>query len=98
MFVHMVMLTSLAGHCRLDPSSSPANLTLFIALVKYMQLSSLRGCAVTAADLCRLLLGLCPTDHERLGLLLCMDSFLLQAGKVRLPHLLLGICGLREDR
>eukprot|EP01035_Chromulina_nebulosa_P029820 gene29820-39556_t len=87
----------LKGHCRLDPSATQANLTLCVALVKYMQLSSLRGCAVTAADLCRLLLGLCPKDHERLGLLLCLDSFLLQAGKVRLPHLLTGICGLREE-
>lgn len=86
-----------SGLCRVDPTCS-ANMMLFDALRNYMQLSSLKGCAVTSADLGRLLLGLCPTDHNRLGLLLCLDSFLLQAGKARLSHLVHGFCGMQRVR
>jgi len=80
-------------NCRMDPKID-ANRMFFTLLYRYMQMCGMQGCLGVAADVCRYLLSLHPTDDVHF-LLLVLDYYLTAAGK---HDVLLSYCNLHTDQ
>ena len=80
-------------NCRMDPKID-ANRMFFTLLYRYMQMCGMQGCLGVAADVCRYLLSLHPTDDIHF-LLLVLDYYLTAAGK---HDVILSYCNLHTDQ